>query len=222
MTGKPVETYGWGGASSGEINRMYRRGLIDAKYTGTLSQIEEYAEGRDGADPAALYLIFAGSNDLNVLVPDFSQDRVDAAVAEVSSNLEAAIRRLHGMGATMIAVATRTARPVLSDALRPAEEQRGAARNDAAGRQLNASIRRLVARMDAELDAKVALLDSYAIIRDLIDGSGTNGFAAYSETEDAYCVRAAACETLINFDGAHKTSAVHRELAKALIAMFGE
>ena len=111
-------------------------------------------------------------------------------------------------------------RPILSDAPRPADEPDPAARDDAAGRQLNAAIADLADALDAELPARVRLLDAYAVIRGVIDASPEpGGFEPYSPDPSHRCVARRDCSALIDYDHVHKTSAVHAVLAQHLVAM---
>lgn len=221
--GVPQLNFGWGGATAGTTNivGILNPAAPDALPTGTLSQLVEYEAllGGGMADPHALHLVFAGSNDL-FFADKNDQTAVDAAVASADANLRGAVTTLDALGARTIVVATRTARPVLSDAATVTDEADPDARNDAAGRQLNAAIAVLVADLDAALAADVLLFDSYGIIREIIDGSGSNGFTAYSDDPSQYCTPGTDCSTLINYDAAHKTSAVHSVLADRFIDQF--
>ena len=213
--------FAWGGATSGRINIVGYRGLPDVMETGTLAQLEEFEAFLGGypADPDALYVIFAGSNDI-ALIDKNDQAEIDAAIAGVVTNLRHVATRLDALGADHIVVATRTPRPVLSDHDRPEDEPDEAARNDAAGRQMNFGIRMLVADLDRTLGAEVQLFDAYAFIRDMVENTDRYGFAPYSEDEADYCVAREVCAGLINHDNAHKTSAVHSVLAEAFISQF--
>ena len=108
--GVPQFNFAWGGATAGETNIV--GALFDAPDvlpTGTLSQIDEFEAALMGApaDADALYLVFAGSNDLFFADKD-DQAEVDAAVDAAEANLTEAVTRLAGLGAEDIAVATRT------------------------------------------------------------------------------------------------------------------
>ena len=222
--GVPMVSHAWAGATAGQVNlAALRLGLSDALPTGTLAQIDEFEAGLpDGAaDARALYLVAAGSNDLFPADKD-DPAAVDAAVAGATANLEAAVRRLDGLGARRIVLVARTPRPVLSDAPRPDQEPDPAARDDAAGRQFNAALAGLAAGLDAELAAQVSLLDAYAAIREIVEGSGApGGFEPYSADPSRYCVVRPECGALVNYDHVHKTSAVHAVLARRLLADLG-
>ena len=221
--GVPQLNFGWGGATAGDTNIV---GLLfpdadDTLLTGTSAQIDEFEAMLGGApaDSDGLYLVFAGSNDL-FFADKNDQSAVDAAVGSADNNLRDAVTRLDGLGAERIVVSTRTARPVLSDADTPSQETDPAARNDASGRQLNAVIKALGTDRDTSLTADVLLFDSYGLIRDIIANSGTNGFQSYSDAPSQYCINNTDCSDLINYDAAHKTSAVHSVLADEFIAQF--
>ena len=112
--------YAWGGATSGMTNIVALRGMPDAQNTGALAQMDEFEAALAGgeADPDALYLVFAGSNDL-ALVDKTDQEAVTTAIDQAMINLEEVTTRLDAAGAEFIILATRTPRPVLSEADRP-------------------------------------------------------------------------------------------------------
>ena len=213
--------FSWGGATSGALNIVGYRGLPDVMETGTLAQLAEFEAFLGGypADPVALYTVIAGSNDI-ALIDKNDQAAIDEAVDGVVQNLRYVVTQLDALGAEQIVVGTRTPRPVLSDHNRPEEEPDEAARNDAAGRQMNIAIRALVSELDEALEADIELFDTYAVIREIADNAEAHGFAAYDDSEAGYCVSNEDCTGLINHDGAHKTSAVHELLAEAFIDQF--
>lgn len=220
--GIPQLNYAWGGATSGQTNIVALRGMPDARNTGALAQMDEFIEDLSGqpADPDALYIVFAGSNDL-ALVDKNDQAAIDRAVDGAIVNLSSVVHMLALQGAQKIVVATRTPRPVLSDIDRPENEPNEGARNDASGRQMNNLIRDLVTKLDEELAADVALFDAYAVIRDIADNAEAYGFEAYSSADEDFCTaRREDCDVLVNYDAAHKTSAVHSIMADKFIAQF--
>lgn len=228
--GVPQKNFAFIGATSGHANIMGLFGKADFRSTGTLAQIDESETAFEtgAADPGALFLLWAGSNDL-VLIDKSNEAETRAAVKGVTANLTQAVRRLAAAGARKIVLATRATRPVLSSSAAPwtlpdldpsADGVQNPELNDAAGNFLNGAIRRLVPALDAAVSADVLLFDSDAVIRDLIANSGSNGFAPYDAGKAGYCVRNDDCSRLINWDGAHKTSAVHSAMADAFIAQF--
>ena len=116
-----------------------------------------------------------------------------------------------------------TPRPILSTHDRATEEPDADARNDAAGRQLNIAVRQLVSDLDAQLGADVEVYDFYADIRDVVEHAEAYGFSPYASDPANYCTAKGRtdCSGLINYDAAHKTSAVHAILADKFIKRFG-
>lgn len=216
--------YAWGGATSGMTNIIGGGSAADLLNTGTLAQLAEFEAALNGrpADGHALYMVMAGSNDL-ATVSKTDQAAINAAVKGAVANLRSVVTRLDSLGARFIVVGTRTPRPVLSDHDLATDEPDAEAKNDAAGRQLNIAIRKLVAELDAELGADVEVYDFYADIRDVIANAEAYGFAPYSPDPANYCTAKGQtdCSRLINYDSAHKTSAVHAILADKFIKQFG-
>ncbi len=218
----PQVNYAWGGATSGRTNIVGTAAAPDLRETGALAQMDEFEAAQAGrrADPQALYLVVAGSNDL-ANVDKTDQAAIDKAIAGAVANLSDIVKRLDAAGAKVIVVGTRTPRPVLSDIDRASNEPIADAKNDAAGRQLNIAIRETMARLDTDLAADVEVFDTYAAIRDIIARAPDYGLAAYSPTPENYCTAKTDCTGLINHDNAHKTSAVHAILADRFISQFG-
>ncbi len=98
------------------------------------------------ADPNALFVYWAGSNDLfewsgiNLTL----QERIDG----VKANLTTAMQRLDAGGAQRILVGTRTPRDLLDNA------------NDQRGQALNAELRALIPLLDATYGARIELFDA--------------------------------------------------------------
>lgn len=216
--------YAWGGATSGMGNIVGPSGSSDASDTGALAQMAEFEASLGGqpADPDALYMVMAGSNDL-ARVDKTDQAAIDTAIEGALVNLRTTVTKLDELGAEFIVVGTRTPRPILSDHDRADEEPDADAKNDAAGRQLNIAIRQLVKDLDAELVADVEVFDFYTDIRDVIENAEAYGLAPYSPDPANYCTAEGQsdCSRLINYDAAHKTSAVHAILADKFIEQFG-
>ncbi len=216
--------YAWGGATSGMTNIVGARGPNDVGNTGTLAQMAEFeaALANKPADPQALYMVMAGSNDL-ARVDKTDQAAIHVAINGVIRNLRTTITKLDTLGAEFIVVGTRTPRPILSNHDSASEEPNDEAKNDAAGRELNIAIRNLVSELDMELGADVEVYDFYNDIRDVIDHAEAFGLAPYSPAPASYCTanEQSDCSQLINYDAAHKTSAVHAILADKFINQFG-
>lgn len=97
--------------------------------------------------------------------------------------------------------------------------------NDQRGQALNAELRALIPLLDATYGARIELFDAYNIIADIMKAPVTSGFLATS----AFCAADAACynnpsvaNTYINWDGAHKTTAILRVLADQVVLQLGD
>jgi phospholipase/lecithinase/hemolysin len=204
--GVPLQNFAWGGATSGTTN-VVGGGVVN---TGLLSQLTAFNSGLGGnpADAKALYIVWAGSNDLvgaNFANPVDVQNRIDGVVG----NLTTALTQLDTWGAERVLVATRTPRPdLLGD-------------NDKAGQKLNDAIRSLVPTLDGSLGARIELFDAYAQVADMVNHPGNYGFTQNL----ALCNSFTACRTSldeakgwINWDDAHKTTRVHELMGAAMVA----
>jgi phospholipase/lecithinase/hemolysin len=202
---RPLVNNAFSGANTGT-------GLNFGIATNTLSQIQLYLAARAGsADPRALYVYWAGSNDLLGVGGDAAllQQRVTAARA----NIEAGLTALSDAGASRIIVANRTPRPDL------------ASQDNLNGLALNAMIADLVADLDPLLGADLLPFDNYSLIADMV----TNG-TAYGFTRTAagdLCFFVASCNADLteavnwtNWDAAHKTTRVHELMAQAIVEQF--
>lgn len=211
--GVPLTNYAWSGATSG-ITNVAGTFIPSVLNTGLLSQVVGFSNALGGgaADPNALYIVWAGSNDL------FGINHSDsAAVASrvngVVSNLTQALTSLDALGADQILVATRTPRPSLTSA------------DNLAGITLNAAIRGLISGLDESLGAEIEVFDAYALIEQMVLNPSAYGFTEAS----ALCSLDPLCATdltvashYINWDAAHKTTRVHELLAEAMLRQVPE
>jgi cholinesterase len=208
--GVTVTNYGVAGAWSGTDNNFRIVGTVPPNLanTGVLNQLDDWEADLAGAaaDPDALFVYWAGSNDLfEWFGVDLTlQERIDG----VKANLATAMGRLDAGGARRILVGTRTPRDVLDNA------------NDLRGQALNAEIRALIPLLDATYGASIELFDAYDIIAEVMRDPATFGFLATG----AHCAADPACytnpsvaATYINWDGAHKTTAVLSLLADRIL-----
>lgn len=211
--GLPLRNYAVSGATTGQTNLItaLAPGLVDAfpavENTGALAQIDHYAADLAGtrADPLALHVYWAGSNDIF----GATASDLDARIAGARANIEAGVARLDALGARHVVVATRTARPDLTST------------NNQNGIALNAEIRKLVTDLDPRLAADVTLFDAYALSEAMKLDPDTFGFTVPSAlcVENAACLASAAIADLhVQWDGAHLTTRAHQVFADALTA----
>ena len=203
--GVPLKDLAFSGATTGSELGF---GIIP----GTLSQITGYLSSTGGmADASALYVYWAGSNDLldlanNTTLPAAA---IPGAIDTAISNSNAGLTDLSKAGATEIVVANRTPRNDLTSQ----DNLNGIAFNTA----LSADLASL------HLGSNVLLYDDYSLIADMITSPSKYGFAHTLPTDT--CIDIPACAnnlTVANqyvfWDDAHKTTRVHEIMAEAIAA----
>jgi phospholipase/lecithinase/hemolysin len=205
MIHRPLLNYAFSGANTGT---GFNFGLAK----NTLSQITDYLTGRGGvADPNALYVYWAGSNDL-LGMP--AAPSLAARLAFTEANVTAGLTALSNAGATRIIVANRTPRPDLAGA------------NNGWGLDLNARLASFLPGLDATLAADLLIFDSYSLMADMVNNPGNYGFTRVGAGD--LCINDPVCRADLdegakwtNWDAAHKTTRVHELTAMAIVEEFG-
>jgi len=211
--GARLEDHAVSGATTGRFNMSIwvAPELKDIAPTGVLSQLDEFERGGGKLGPADVVIVCAASNDL------FGASRNDQAewnrrVAAAGANLQAALERLGSLGARRIVVINRLPR---------------ASGDFADDADINAAIAAVVADPAVAPGAQVALYDAHASVRRMMAEPSRYGFA----DANAECLAVRQCvserfedgqrvaDQFIHFDGAHKTTRVHRLLADQLYAI---
>jgi phospholipase/lecithinase/hemolysin len=207
MLGAPLVNYGVGGARTGETNLVYDFIPIAAvEFTGVLSQLDAYEGSLDNkmTDPRALYIYWAGSNDLFGATEETLLPRIATAL----DNIETALVKLNELGARYILVATRTVRPEYSE------------QNNINGVIFNARLRIRVQQLDDALTSEIHLFEAFDWISDMTYNPDAYGFvettARCSEYTDCIDDQSIS-DTYITWDDAHKTTRVHEIMAEALV-----
>ncbi|MCU0896979.1 MAG: SGNH/GDSL hydrolase family protein [Burkholderiales bacterium] len=208
--GVPLKDFAYSGATTGAPG-------LSPLIPNTLTQIQTYFGTLGGgmADPNALYIYWAGSNDILLATtpPGALQSKINGAVA----NIDTALRQLDAKGARHILVATRTPRPDLASV----DNQNGIA--------LNAAIKTLVLADDQQLAADIQIYDAYASIEDMVLNPAKYGFTQPT----ALCINnnpgsdncandLSVAAGYINWDAAHKTTRVHQIMAQQIIVQIPE
>jgi phospholipase/lecithinase/hemolysin len=182
---------------------------------GTLTQINNYLGTNGQADPSALYIYWAGSNDLLDLVNNTTLPtaQIPGAIATAIGNINTGLQDLVDAGATKILVANRTPR----DDLTSQDNLNGIAFNSALAADLSA----------LPFSADVDLFDDYDLIADMITNPAKYGFVHTLPTDQ--CIDIPSCaddltvaSQYVFWDDAHKTTAVHSLLADDIIAQLPE
>ena len=206
----PLLNYGYSGATTGAPG-------LNAAIPNTLTQIQTHftALGAGAADPDALYIYWAGSNDvfLATTPPAQLQNKINGAL----TNIDTALRQLDARGAKKIVVATRTPRPDLASV----DNQNGIA--------LNTALKDFVSSLDPLLAADILIYDAYSRVADMVINPSNYGFTQSA----ALCINnnnvgdncandLNVAAGYINWDAAHKTTRVHALMAQQLIAQVPE
>ena len=208
MLGAPLENYGVGGARTGETNLVYDFfPFPEVEFTGALSQVQDFEDslGRKKADRKALYIYWAGSNDLFGATSDNLLPRIAAAL----DNIEDALVRLTDLGAKYILVATRTIRPEY------AEE------NNINGVIFNARLRIRLQQLNEELGTGFQVFEAFDLLSDMTYNPDAYGFVETTArcASDPDCIdNPDVSNTYITWDDAHKTTRAHQIMAEALVA----
>ncbi len=176
--------------------------------TNTLTQVTSYVGAKTGViDPKALYVYWAGSNDLLGVGSDpaLLASRISTAIG----NIGTAIGDLTAAGAKTIVVANRTPRTDL------------ASQDNLNGIALNAAIAAAMPGFD--VGGNVVAFDDYSLIANLITNGVQAGFTHTAPTD--ICITTPACandltvaSSYVFWDTAHKTTAVHAIMANAIEA----
>jgi cholinesterase len=207
-----LEDYGVGGATTGlksylplvYPNILSYFPLIE--YTGVLSQINKFQVllGNKNADSHALYIYWAGSNDLINATPDNLFSKINTALA----NIETALITLTNLGARYIVVATRTVRTDYSS------------QNNINGIIFNARLRIIVNNLSEHFKANIQIFEAFDLTTEMTYNADLYGFTQTT----ALCINNNACistpaisDTYISWDDVHKTTKVHKLMAEDLV-----
>ncbi len=208
--GVPLRDFAYSGATTGAPG-------LNALIPNTLTQIQSYFGrlGGGAADPNALYIYWAGSNDILLATtpPAALQGKIDGATA----NIDNALRQLDARGAQHVLVANRTPRPNLASV------------DNLNGVALNAAMQSLVSSIDLELAANIQLYDAYASIEHMVLNPLHYGFTqatalclSNNPGPDNCANDPTVAAGYINWDAAHKTTRVHQIMAQQILRQVPE
>jgi phospholipase/lecithinase/hemolysin len=205
----PLVNYSVSGATTGEMNLLaiwYAGTYPQVVYTGVLSQMEMFEEDLDGgfADHRALYVYWAGSNDIYGATAEDVVPRTAAAL----DNIENALTRLTELGARNILVATRATRPDFST------------ENNINGVIFNAALRTHIMALDGELRSNIQIYEAFDFITDMMFYPADYGFTEPTElcaTDPDCSIDLDIAAEYVQWDGAHKTTRVHEVMAQKMV-----
>ncbi len=202
--GVPLHDYAYSGAATGS-------GVAFGLIPNTLTQIDAYLNANGGkADPNALYVYWAGSNDLLDLLTNqpLPAASIPGAISTALGNIDTGLEELSVAGATGIVVANRTPRNDLTS-----QDNRN-------GITFNAALAADLSTLDVA--AKLVAFDDYSLVADMITEPGKYGFVHTQPTDT--CIDIPACagnlavaSHYVFWDDAHKTTRVHELMADAIV-----
>ncbi len=205
-TGVTVQNYAYGGATSGTDNVA---SSFPGQYPGLQQQIQSFALANAAvADPNALYVVWAGSNDFIFLDPGAGPAAVAALVEEVITNIIVAVGSLKAMGAQNIVVG------MLPDlGLTPRAQDLGVG---AALTELSATVNAGLASILPMVVGDVDFFDAFAALNNIVGNAAAFGFTNVSDA----CLNIAGpsiCsdpDSYVFWDSIHPTAGVHQIIAE--------
>ena len=205
--GIPLQDYAFSGATTGS-------GVTSGLIVNTLQQITNYLGANGGkADPNALYVYWAGSNDLLGVGSD--ANLLSTSISGAIANVTAGVDDLGAAGAGTILVANRTPRTDLTS------------QDNLNGIALNTALAAALPGIDEGVSASVPLFDDYSLISDMITDPSKYGFLHTAPTD--ICINDPVCSTNLSvastyvfWDAAHKTTRVHEIMAEAIAEELGQ
>jgi len=211
--------FAWGGAKTGRDNSFDDPDL-GLEFPGLLDQIDTFAETIDsvGADPEALYVVWAGGNDLLPVGGAEVPADPEAAVTNAVTNIASAVTTLADLGAETIVVPLSTPLNRVPRAIASGSETVLADLTVAFNAELSETMRSL--ESDRE-DVDVILVELFAISEEVVENPTEFGF---SNITDPFVLNGEILDETANFeefffwDDVHPTTKGHEIYAGVLTA----
>lgn len=215
-----LESHAVSGATTGTgniitlVQPQFANKFEGIKESGLTEQVSHFIQYGGTLRNSDLIIIWAGSNDLYEISFQ-KKDVLTQRIIEVGVNLEHVIGLLHEAGAHHMLIVNRTPRDLLGGS------------NDLTGIELNKEIAKVVKHTSTLLGTDIQLFDAYTTISDMMRNPSNYGF---TETV-AWCITTPTCvvekfgsrmivaEKFTNWDGAHKTTKVHRIMAEKMLLL---
>lgn len=211
-----LDNYAVSGATTGGSNIVP---LIVPKYANVVStgvnwQVDQFSKAGGKLGASDMVVLWAGSNDIFGAKRQEKED-LSKRIETASANVERALLRLHDLGAKRVLFSTRTPRDVIGTD------------NDLNGVDLNASLVATIKRVQAKTGMEIVLYDAYARIADMMKNPSKYGFTDPKTlcvnvpqcASDSFEAGQAVASTYVNWDGAHKTTRVHKIMADEIQEM---
>lgn len=204
----PISNYSVGGATTGTLNLIKLLApdyFPDAEVTGASNQVAYFESDLGGskADKQAVYVYWAGSNDLYGATSDTAPGASDSAIA----NIEVSITKLVDLGARKILVATRT----------PRQDFYGD--DNVNSMVFNSALRVKVQELHATLKANIEIFEAFDYVAEMKYNPESYGFTNTKDLciDDPICsVDPVVARGYMLWDAPHKTTRVHEILGARL------
>jgi phospholipase/lecithinase/hemolysin len=213
--------YAYGGART-------RYQTLGFPFKGILDQIATFTALPGGADPAALYVVWGGANNLQDLIVGKTVDALGQPIPDLFGtigDLQSAILQLYGDGARSFLVPN-----VPNLALTPRVSEFGAAAQ-AGATQLtlvfNALLGQALFNLEQTLsDIEIIAFDTYAALNSIVADPSSYGLSntsdrCYTGDDLGFTGGGSVCadpDSYLFWDGIHPTTAVHTILGQQLLA----
>ena len=222
LLGLPVDNsrnYAQGGATTGYTNTLNSTSggpLPGASLSGVLGQVDNYLVGGP-ADPNALFMVWAGPNDLFAGLQDPLNFNAAAAIGTAMGNLSTAINSLANAGAQHFFV------PNLPDlgAIPMTMGSPTAAGASQISFLFDQQLAVTLGQLQSGLGVSITSFDSFGLLHDVLDSPGSYGFTNVSSAclVDVNCVlNPATADGYLFWDDVHLTTKGHEVLARSMAA----
>ena len=198
-------------ARSGGTNYAIGGARIHGGFTDVLSQTAMFLSQRGDADPDALYIVFAGANDL---LASACQARDTSVGREAAEAIGTAVGQLVAAGAVHILV------PNLPDVGRaPVVRAQGADCADHARgltQMYNAALDKVLDAVETQMQVRLYRLDVFSLAEELFADPQRVGFRNVTTP-----CRGEGCDGALFWDRLHPTTAAHSLLAQEALGVLG-
>lgn len=213
---------------SGGFNYAVVGGNIDgADPEDITQQVAAYLQRENNqADPDALYLVFAGGNDLRDIRSLVSASEAESRISQATAVLSAQLLRLKNAGARAFLIPNVANIGRLPETIERAMDEPGiVARAEQYTRLYNLTLEELVADFSADNNIEVSLFNLFNTVEFLINNAADFGFMNVQEgcfDTDNFVIEPECLvfgfESRVFFDGLHPSSASNQIIAQQVIA----
>ena len=221
LLGLPVDNsknYAQGGATTGfiNVNNASSGGLVPgSSLTGVLGQVNDYLYQVSSADPNALYVIWAGPNDLLQGLENPATFDATAAIGGALGNLSTAITDLKSAGAQHFLIPNMTDLGKTPRLVGTLYQASGTLLSGLFDKQLAA----MLGQLKTGLQADIASFDTFGFLNSVVTDPAQYGFSNVTGQclADPACINnPSVADTYLFWDSIHPTTRGHALLALAM------